>query len=249
MKSNDINKNGVLYIVTTNRDMRYLNAAIESAKSVCRHSPGLKIHLYSDQNGLNMISDLNISPFDSMGLIKEPHYRSKVDYISKSPFINTLYLDSDTRIMGDISEMYVLLERFDIALAHAHRRYRDSTNQKWRMDIPCSFPQYNGGVILFRNCDKVISFLKLWGEDFHNANFIKDQVTLRELLWLSDLQISTLPPEYNLRYKKYLKIWDKDEAKVKILHMAEFHKVDLKGKLIKSLKKSAYKCIQIYKKT
>ncbi len=219
-------KNGVIYIVTSADRGVYLNAAIASAESVRAHSPHLGIHLYVDAPGMSRVEALEQNPFSSIGLIENPHYRSKVDYLLQSPFERTLYLDSDTRVVDDISEMFELLDRFDIALAQAHRRNFHRTSQVWRTDIPPSFPQYNGGVILYHNTPAVANLLQGWKEAFHEAGFAKDQVTLRELLWLSDLRLATLPPEYNIRYEKYLKIWEEREAKPKILHMAKYHNED-----------------------
>ncbi|NET30800.1 MAG: hypothetical protein F6K19_02190 [Cyanothece sp. SIO1E1] len=216
-------KNGVVYIVTTIGNDIYLRAAIESAKSVRTHSPDLAIHIYVDEQGIEYIDSLSNSPFSSIGLIENPHYRSKVDYIAKTPFEGTLYLDSDTRLCGDISEMFEVLKRFDIALAHAHQRNTERTLQKLHVDIPPSFPQFNSGVILYKNIPPVCEFLKAWSDIFHKAGFKKDQVTLRELLWQSSLRIATLPPEYNIRYEKYLEIWGEQEAKPRILHMKKYH--------------------------
>lgn len=78
-------------------------------------------------------------------------------------------------------------------------------------------------MILYNNSERVMNFLHEWKESFHKASFKKDQVTLRELIYKSDLRISTLPPEYNIRYKKYIELWDKTEAKPKILHFKSYH--------------------------
>ena len=62
--------------------------------------------------------------------------------------------------------------------------------------------------------------------DAYYANldrFQMDQRTLRELLWLSDLRMAVLPPEYNVRYIKYHYLWSKQEATSKILHLQKFH--------------------------
>lgn len=216
-------KDGILYIVTTQKSSVYLDAAIESARSVLALCPNLGRHVYTDNGGLELIASSEESPFSSAGEIVNPHYRSKVDYIAQTPFERTLYLDSDTKVVADISEMFDLLNRFDLALAHAHKRNSHGTTESWREEIPPSFPQYNGGVILYRKVTAVKKLLKDWGDSFHEAGFKKDQVTLRELLWLSDLRLATLPPEYNIRYEKYLKIWNAAEATPKILHMSKFN--------------------------
>ncbi|OOY94453.1 hypothetical protein BOW17_06375 [Solemya velum gill symbiont] len=205
---------GVIYIATGEP---YRTAAFRSAESVRKHSPDLAIDLYTD------VIPEGDTPFDHIGIVENPHPRSKVDYLQKSRFEETLYLDSDTKVVADITGMFDLLERFDIALAHAHARNRRGTTELWRTEIPDAFPQLNGGVILFRNSDAVNAMLKAWSDSYHHAGFSKDQVTLRELLWISDLRMHILPPEYNIRYSRYIDFWESWEADPKILHYAVFH--------------------------
>lgn len=208
-----LGKDGVIFVATGD----YALAAVEAAASIRKHSPGLGIQLFTNQR---KVATAN---FDRIVPIENPHVRSKVDYLTLTPFERTLYLDTDIRIVEDIREMFALLDRFDIAAAHAQARNQPSTNELWRCPIPEAFPQLNGGVILYRNSPPVLRLLREWSVAYQEAGFKKDQVTLRELLWLSDLRIATLPPEYNLRSKKYLKVWEPKEARPKILHYARFH--------------------------
>jgi hypothetical protein len=204
---------GVVYIATGEK---YVRATINSAESVKKHCSSLKVHLFTD------LGEFSHECIDGVSIIENPHRRSKVDCLFKTPFERTLYLDSDTRIVDNIAEIFKLLDNFDVALAHAHARNHPATTEQWKTDIPYSFPQLNGGVILFKMNAKVESLLKQWREAYHTAGFKKDQVTLRELLWNSDLRLTILPPEYNIRYKKYLWIWRKNEAVPKILHLKKY---------------------------
>lgn len=206
-------KDGVIFVATDD----YARAAVEAAASIRKHCPGLGIQLFTNQR------DIPTGIFDEVSTIKNPHMRSKVDYLTLAPFERTLYLDTDIRIVEDIREMFTLLDRFDLAFAHAQARNQPSTNELWRCRIPEAFPQMNSGVILYRNSPKVLQLFNEWSAVYKDAGFKKDQVTLRELLWLSDLRIATLPPEYNLRSKKYIKVWAPKEARPKILHYARFH--------------------------
>ena len=65
--------------------------------------------------------------------------------------------------------------------------------------------------------------MKRWRDAYHEAGFKWDQITLRELLWMSDLAVYVLPPEDNVRYRKYLDVWTEREAVPKILHLAEYY--------------------------
>ena len=116
-----------------------------------------------------------------------------MDYLQLTPFDRTLYLDSDTMICTPIDDVFDLLDRFDIALAHAHSRNRKRTLKRWTQDLPRSFPQFNGGVIAYRSRPQVLELLDEWRQCFHSEGFKKDQVRLRELLWKSDLRITMLP--------------------------------------------------------
>ncbi len=211
---------GVLFIAT---GKRYIQAGIRAAKTVHRAMPDLPIHLYANwkENGFRF--DETPFPFTSVSEIENPHRRSKVDYLAKTPFEKTLYLDTDTAVVSDIRDIYDLLERFDIALCHAHRRNVPKRLLTWRNQLPEAFPQFNSGVFLYKKNAKVIDFLNQWSAAFHTEHFMQDQVTLRELLWLSDIRIATLPPEYNVRYIKYHFLWGKNEAKTKIFHLRKYH--------------------------
>lgn len=213
---------GVLYVATGEK---YVRAAIRSALTIIKHCPDLPIHLFTDaQSNANLFAH-NLSPFSSVAVIDNPHHRSKVDYIAHTPFEHTLFLDTDTALNTDIRDMFQILDRFDIALTHAHHR-SPSRLQRWRVGLPDSFPEFNTGVILYRNSPAVMQCIGEWGRHFIEAalNENNDQTTLRELLWLSDLRIATLPPEYNVRFLKYpLLLWSKTEAQSKIFHLKALH--------------------------
>ncbi|MEM1320988.1 MAG: putative nucleotide-diphospho-sugar transferase [Bacteroidota bacterium] len=204
---------GIIYITA---GASFTRLALASAESAKQHSPNIRVHLFSDQ------PDVQSPWIDGLSLIENPHVRSKVDYIHQTPFDYTLFLDADTRIISDIHSLFDVLKRFDLAIAHAQKRNHFPTQQKWTEDIPYAFPQMNSGVLLFRKNEKSIQLLKDWQQAYHNNGFWKDQVTLRELIWKSDLRISILPPEFNIRFAKYLDVWTEKEAAPQILHYAKF---------------------------
>jgi len=220
-------RQGVVYIAT---GAASVGAARASAASVRRTNPKLPVALFTNAESLE---DPSLrGAFDGIASVANPHRRSKVDCLSATPFERTLYLDADIRVYADLSEVFALLERFDIALAHAHSRNRERNTAPWRIELPGAFPQLNGGVIAYRASSSVLELLGGWRDAFHSAGFHKDQVTLRELLWLSDLRIATLPPEYNVRYLKYLWVWPKSEASLKILHHRAFRADGFAGRAL-----------------
>ena len=213
---------GVLFVATGEK---YVRAAVRAAGTVRAHSPNLGIHLFTDsENQRDFGFAMDALPFTSVALIDNPHRRSKVDYMPLSPFDRTLYLDTDTAVNSDITTLFGILERFDVGLTHEHRRNTANSLEEWRVKLPQAFPQFNSGVILYRKTERVLTFLEEWKRHYTEAGIRHDQTTLRELLWLSDLRIATLPPEYNVRYIKYRFLWTRSEATVKIYHLKRFHR-------------------------
>jgi hypothetical protein len=209
-----VSSNGVIFIAAGEA---YVLAANRAAQSVRNQTPALPIDLFTDVP--SAAGDI----FSEIHPITKPHARSKVNYLYKTRFDRTLYLDTDIRLVADISDIFSILDRFDIALAHAHARNREATNATWRIKLPTVFPQLNTGVIVYNSAPSVLALLREWEEAYHKAGFRKDQVTLRELLWCSDLRLYVLPPEYNVRYARYLSFWDPKEAVPRILHFHSFH--------------------------
>lgn len=219
------NKNcGVLYIVS---GIEHIQMAIHSAQSVRETNPNMPIHLFADIEKQNFQFDKKTTPFTSWENIPNPHRRSKVDYMAQTPFERTLYLDTDTRVVCDLIDVFNLLDQFDVALAHAHKRELEKKQKPVKISLPKAFPQFNSGVFFYKKNEKTLQAFKQWQEWFYESKLPTDQNTLREILWASDLRIATLPPEYNVRFLKYLLIWTKKEAQPKILHLP-FYKEGIK---------------------
>lgn len=185
--------NGIIYIAF---GKRYVNEAIYSATSVKSFAP-ISTTIFTD-------IDVKDSCFDQVVIIKPEHKRAKVDFLSHTPYDRTLYLDSDTRIVHDISDLFELLDRFDFAGAHdqARKSYHWGKKIPDYHAIPYPFPEYNGGVMLYKKSPKTDAFLELWRHHFYKNRELtngKDQASLRIALWNSDISIHTLPFEYNVR--------------------------------------------------
>ena len=60
--------------------------------------------------------------FDAVHPVPRVHPRAKIDCMPLSRFDRTLYLDSDTLALATFGDLFDLLERFDLALAHDMRR-------------------------------------------------------------------------------------------------------------------------------
>jgi hypothetical protein len=141
-----------------------------------------------------------------------------------SRFDKTLYLDVDLFVIADIRDVFEVLDRFDMAMAHDPISNGVRCHTFWCKVLPNAFPQFNGGVVAFRHSPKVEDLLKNWSAAVRENNFNRDQPVLRELVWNSELRITTLPPEYNLMRFKDLHLWRTHHSAPRIIHSPQFHK-------------------------
>ena len=143
---------------------------------------------------------------DLYAKINPRHIRAKVDFIDQSPFKKTIYLDSDTLIVRNISDMFDVLDRFDVAVTndYARKRTKYSNIVPEYAEIPYSFSEVNGGIMAYNNSLATNTFLAMWKEYFYKYYEQTngwDQVSLRISLWRSNARIHHFPFEYNIRSK------------------------------------------------
>lgn len=205
---------GVLFVAT---GAGYRALARRAAEFVARVSPGLPIDLWTDEA-------TEPGVFSSVRVIADPWFRSRIDAMAETRFERTLHLDADVLAVADIADIFEVLDRFDIALAHDQARNGPAANAVWRRPLPNAFPQFNGGVIAYRRTPEVLAFLRLWSATMRETGLKKDQPALRELLWESNLRIATLPPEYNLMDLTSVRHWDRFRTAPRLIHHYRFHK-------------------------
>jgi len=184
---------GVLYIAF---GKRYVDEAIISMESLKSFSD-VPTCFYTDKPVK--------SPYiDYVHIISPEHPRAKVDFIDKTPFEKTLYLDSDTVCAYEISDIFDMFPRFDVAGVHCFSRKR----KRWAdmipeyASIPYAFPEVNGGVFAYGNSPKAADFFALWKRYFYRYKDVTngwDQASLRVALWESGASLASLPVEYNIR--------------------------------------------------
>lgn len=201
---------GVIY-VATGEGYRLLAEA--SARTLRAAEPGLSVDLFTDDPGA-----VSAGLFDAVHRIENPHPRSKLDCMARSRFERTLFLDADTLVLAPLGDLFDLLERFELALAHDVRRASALIQTGFEVATPYAFPQFNSGVMLYRNSAAMRAFLAEWARRFAESGAARDQPVLRDMLWQSDLRFYVLPPEFNLRRVTMLDAWEPEDARPTILH-------------------------------
>lgn len=208
---------GVLFVAT---GAGYRALAARAAASVREHNPGLPIDLFTDAEGAASPG----APFDRVVQLEDTWFRARIEAMARTRFDRTLMLDADLRVVADLSDVFEVLDRFDIALAHDQSRNGPAATAIWRRPLPNAFPQFNGGVIAYRRSEPVLAFLRQWAAAMRRSGLKRDQPVLRELLWESDLRIATLPEEYNLLDYGSLRRWSRFKTAPRVIHHYRFHK-------------------------
>lgn len=205
---------GVVYVAT---GKKYYDEACISARSL-KASNHLRTAIFTDQPPASQDFDLHI-PVVSTG----DGFLDKVVHLKDSPFEQTLFLDTDTFVCADLSDVFGLLKHFDLAAAHDHL-----VREVYPVaGVPQAFPELNTGVLLFRKEPKVVALLDDWVETFmaEKEAFLKkqiagkgfpDQPPFRKAVFSSGLRIAVLPPEYNCMFRYAGSV----VGEVKIMHYA-----------------------------
>lgn len=206
---------------TTGAD--YTALAVRSARLLRGVAPGEAIDLFTDQTGID-------GPFDAVHPLGDDWFRPKFEALTRSRFDRTIYLDADIWAVADPSDVFDLLDRFDLAMAHDPYRATEHATAIWRVSIPAAFPQYNSGVIGCRAGAATHALLRAVIDGVRGDGLSRDQGALRELLWQSDLRIATLPEEYNFMGLRGLNVMSSDTAAPRLVHSPRLHAAFRKGK-------------------
>jgi len=183
---------------------QYVREAALSAASVMMHHPNVDRFLVTPD-------DIAIPAVFNF-FIKTPPRESPHWYVDSTRYFDCalgamdeyrhlIYLDTDTRVLLPLDDLFALLAKFDLAGAHAPGRVtRVVVNP-----VPLSFPEINIGVLALRNSKKLRRFVAHWKTLYEeNADYYgnNDQASLREALWENKAKIAfyLFPPEYNFRF-------------------------------------------------
>jgi hypothetical protein len=198
---------GVIYVA---EGSDYLDLAVQSARSLKALNPEVAIDLFTDQTvGPGLFDRVRPIPAGPT---------AKLASLPATRFERTLYLDCDTLCLAPLDDLFDILTRFELAIAHDVRRTSDLIREGAVECPPYAFPQMNAGVMLYRRSTLMRTFLRNWQKAYAAAGKLRDQPTLRDLLWSSDLRFYVLPPEFNLRRVTAMDAWEPLDARPTILH-------------------------------
>jgi hypothetical protein len=181
---------GFVYVVNTEG---YLSEALTSYASLKQAMPAAKVAIITHPDLFLSIEEIIWVPLVSSydGPIV------KVEMV-RSPFLRTIYLDSDTLVLGSLDDLFELMEAFDLALAHEPTRGWD-----YETSAPGPFVELNTGVVVFRKSQQMEAFFADWKNRYYlmrgQKNLKNDQPSFRETLWVHrNLRHATLTTEFHL---------------------------------------------------
>lgn len=200
----------------------YVRDAERAARSARKQHPDLPIALFSDVPSSDPV-------FDMWFEVTDPHRRSKLDYLARTPFRDTLYLDCDVRVIASVIEPFGLLGRYDLAGCHVENRHPVSSATARLTDprVDPGFAGFNSGVLYYRLSDRMRVFLETWSAGYKAENARFDQPILRRVMWeMPEIAVIAIPPEYNLRTLRGILFRSANESQARVLHLPWYKSAD-----------------------
>lgn len=182
---------GFVYVATGER---YVAEACRSARSLRASMPDAAVALVTD-----LPPDQATTVLFTTVIVRTEVRHQPIDKLLawEAPFERCVFLDTDTHVCGDLSDLFSLLDRFDLAAA-------PETLRGWHYtlpEVPAAFPEYNTGVIAFRRGPATEEFFRTWKADYetlHASNgFVTDQPAFRRAAFRVGVRIAPLPSEFH----------------------------------------------------
>ena len=192
------NDTGITYLIVGSDD-KYLREFKKSYNSLRNHYDGA-VTLITDKD--IKLSDLNIITVDSFGCNRQSYLLNKPKYLPLSPYKKTIFLDTDTIILEDFSELFILLDNFDFC----------ATIGPMDFNWPCpsnkllpGYMPYNTGVLGYTSNECCQNVFTDWFKNYKQylktdlPKDFSDQTPFNEAVFLNKAYVCTLPNNYNLR--------------------------------------------------
>jgi hypothetical protein len=193
----------------------YFAEAVVSARSSLQHNDVPHV-IYTD-------ADRAADAAVEVRVLETPGnpYADKIRSMIASPFERTIYLDSDTYVLDDITDLDPILDRFDLVACHSPG-YRGLADP----DVPGSFYELNTGLVAWRRTPETTAFLEDWLATYEcwtseppfphagDPGGYADQPAFRRCMWTHDLRLCVVGHEYCLRTPQCAQVADR----VRVIH-------------------------------
>ena len=208
-------------VVYISNNKRYVDKAIRSCRSLKQHNE--EIHAWLITTDTDNIAD---NVFDDTMIVKQSHtghgpkldgFMYKVQCMKHMFKFNDrcIFLDSDTYVVNDITDVFDNLDYYDFACmtAPADQERPVVNNKQYNSIIP-----YNTGVLAAKKTKASIGVLNAWSERYlekwKKGSGGTDQPCFNEALMLSSARVCELANKYNARLNFMMSI----QGEVDIIH-------------------------------
>ena len=145
---------GIIYLASGGRS--YLGELLTSIRSLRRYEATLPVTIFS-----KFTVPKGLAHCDSQGITGNEHpLKLKVLTLRHSPYMETLFLDTDTTVRGPLGPVFDQLGTHDFAAANSHEA--DWSVKPARFVNMVKPRDYNTGVLLYRKSEPVLRFIEKW---------------------------------------------------------------------------------------
>jgi hypothetical protein len=180
-------KRGFLYLA---KGEEFVTEAITSARRVSEVMQECPITLVSDQH-------INAACFDRVIVDQDGHsLADKPRALQQTPYERTVFLDTDIHMAASVSELFEMLDEYELALRPNRDQAHVFDNSE---DVPWCFPEFNSGVVAYRDTPAVMEMLSDWEARCRPEHGF-DQYSLRKAIYDSSVCFAPIPTRYNCMY-------------------------------------------------
>lgn len=176
---------GFLYIATADPYLREAQRSAERASRVMDLPISLVSHKLPDTD----VFDDIIIDHSATNTVAD-----KSRNLLKTPYKQTIFLDSDTYIIEDVSGLFDCLKYSPLAVTLDS--YEGSLHDRADQKIPRTFPEFQTGVIVYAQTAAVTDFINSWQQN-HHPNESPDQLSFRRTLYDHDIPMNLFSTRYN----------------------------------------------------
>jgi hypothetical protein len=179
----------VVYVASLRK---YVVEALASLATLRVHMPDVAVYLIASPG---LVDEAEHARFTHVVTLQGAvgSFIDKAGFLEPVRESRVLFLDGDTHVCAPLTEGFELLDRFELALAHAPWRHVAPVG-----DVPSAFVEFNTGVIFARNSVRVREAFRRW-PTFARDGDPHDQQSFRRMVWHERLETYVLPPEWNAR--------------------------------------------------
>ena len=224
-KTNDC---GVFYVAA---GKKYVEEACVSAKSLKKLNPDIKIAIACNQEPVKPELFEKIIHVDEKVTCRNEGLLFKTKYLYKlAPFAKTLFVDTDTYFLKDITPGFSVLDYFDLAMTLS---IADTYYPKSPQETKIHCKPVNTGVIFFQKNELNDRLFAKWVDTYshrleENPHLKQsDQTSCTEAIMHAQSRFYPLPNEWNTRFCFINTL----REPVRILH-AHANKIEKIGELI-----------------